>query len=401
MADNENINPQNGADTPGSPENVHIVDYEGKKIYLVATAHVSKDSVELVKNVVDEVKPDSICIELDEARYQNMKNPKKWEDTDLIKVIKSKRAGFLLAQLALGGFQKKIAGNLDTKVGGEMMQGMQCAEETGAELVLADRDIQTTFMRIWRKLSFFKKAKLVLSLLFSFGEDTEITDEELAELMKADMLDSVMSELKKDYPEIGQILISERDQYLAYKIKNAPGKKIVAILGAAHVPGIINEIPKQQDIKAIDYVPPKKKYSKIISWVIPLAIIGLLVYAFAINIQTGLRQLSIWVIWNSALAAIGTLAALGHPLSILVAAVTAPFTSVNPVLACGWFAGLVEANVRKPQVKDLNNLSEDVMHFKNFYKNRFLKTLLVVIFANIGSTVGTIIAGLDIATNLF
>ncbi len=384
-------------------DNVHKIEYNGKEIYLIATAHVSKESIELVKKVVSEEQPDSICIELDEARYQNIKNPKKWEETDLIKIIKSKRVGFMLAQLALSGFQKKLAGKLDTQVGGEMIQGMKCAEQTGAQLVLADRDIQTTFMRIWRKLSFWKKIKLALSLVFSFGDakEEEISDEEIAELMQADFLDAAMSELKKEYPEIGQILISERDQFLANKIKNAPGKKVVAILGAAHVPGVIQEIPKEQDIDAINFVPPKKKGSKIVAWVIPIIIIGLLVYAFALNIQTGLQQLSIWVIWNSGLAALGTLIALGNPLSILVAAVAAPFTSVNPVLACGWFAGLVEANVRKPQVKDLNNLAEDALHFKRYYKNRVLKTLLVVIFANIGSTVGTIVAGLDIIKNLF
>lgn len=383
-------------------ENVTKLEYQGKNIFLVATAHVSQESVELVKKVVEEEQPDSICIELDEARYQNIKNPKKWEDTNIVQIIKTKKVGFLLANLVLASYQKKIAGKLKTSVGGEMLQGIECAEKTGATLVLADRNIQTTFMRIWRKMGFFKKLKLILSLLFSFQSDQdELSEEDIQELLKKDMLDSAMSDLKKDYPEIGEILIHERDQYLANKIKNAPGQTIVAILGAAHVKGVAQELFKEQNMEEISYIPKKGKGSKIIGWIVPAIIIGLLIYAFYLNIQTGLQQLTTWVLWNSVFAGLGTLAALGHPLSILTAFVLAPFTSLNPLLACGWFAGLVEANVRKPTVKDLQNLSEDAMHFKQFYKNRFLKTLLVVIFANVGSTIGTIVAGIDIAKNLF
>lgn len=383
--------------------NIHKLESGGKNIYLIGTAHVSPESVELVKRAASELKPDSICIELDEARYNNMKNPKKWEDTDLIKVIKSKRVGFLLAQLILGSYQKKLAGSLNSQVGGEMAAGMKCAEEQGANLVLADRDLQVTFMRIWRKMSFFRKLKLIISLIFSFGGDEgeEISEEELKELMQKDLLDSALSELKQEYPEIGEILIDERDTYLAYKIKNAPGDTVIAVLGAAHVPGIMSKIEKDISIDEISEVPKKKKISKAVGWIIPIVIIGLLVYAFTLNIATGMQQLSVWVLWNSLLAGIGALCALANPLSILTAAAVAPFTSVNPLLACGWFAGLVEANVSKPRVKDLQNLSEDVLHFKSFYKNRFLKTLLVVIFSNIGSTAGTIVAGLDIVKNLF
>lgn len=398
----EEISPNTDGELLDNP-NVHKTEIDGKTIYLIGTAHVSPESVELVKRACKELKPDSICIELDEARYNNMKNPKKWEDTDLIKVIKSKRVGFLLAQLILGSYQKKIAGSLNSNVGGEMIAGIECAEEQGANLVLADRDLQVTFMRIWRKMSFFRKLKLILSLIFSFGGDEgeEISEEELKELMQKDLLDSALSELKQEYPEIGEILIDERDAYLAYKIKNAPGNTVAAVLGAAHIPGIKSKIESDLSIDEISEVPKKQKISKVLGWIIPIVIIGLLVYAFTVNISTGLRQLSVWVLWNSLLAGIGALCALANPLSILTAALVAPFTSVNPLLACGWFAGLVEANVSKPRVKDLQNLSEDVLHFKSFYRNRFLKTLLVVIFSNIGSTVGTIVAGLDIVKNLF
>ena len=382
-------------------ENITKLEYQGKEIILIATAHVSRESAELVKQVIEEERPGSVCIELDEDRYSNMQNPKAWENTDIVKVIKSKRVGFLLANLALSSYQKKIAKKLDVPVGGEMIQGIESAKETGANLVLADRKIQTTFLRIWRKLSVWEKAKLLVSLIFSFDEDSEITDKDLQELLQADMLESVLIDMRKQFPKIGDILISERDQYLASKIKDAPGQKIVAVLGGAHVPGVKEEIYRSQDVDRISDIPPKSPVSKIISWAIPAAIICLIIYAFVVNVQTGLQQLLSWVLWNGTLAALFTALACGHPLSILTAFAAAPITSLNPLLACGWFAGLVEATVKKPTVQDVMNVQTDIFSLKGFYKNRFLKILMIVVLANIGSSIGTFIAGTDIIRNLF
>lgn len=382
-------------------DNVVRLAYQDKEIILIGTAHVSQESAELVKRVIDEEKPDSICVELDEDRYQNLQNPKSWEHTDVIQVIKTKKIGFLLANVVLGSFQKKIARQLGTVVGQEMLQGIKSAKETGAELVLADRNIQITFLRIWRKLGLWEKTKLFFSLLFSFGEEIELSSEDVKDLLKDETLESVVFEMRKKFPVIGEVLISERDQYLANKIKEAPGKKVVAILGGAHISGVKEEIFKRQDIDRITEVPRGSPVFKIIGWAIPAIIIGLFIYGFAINIQTGLQQLSVWVLWNSGLAALFTAFVLGHPLSILTALVTAPFTSMNPFLACGWLAGLVEATIRKPTVKDINNIPQDIFSFKRFFRNRFLKALAVVIMANIGSSIGTFVAGTNIIKNLF
>ena len=247
----------------------------------------------------------------------------------------------------------------------------------------------------------WRKVKLLVSLIFSFDEDSEITDKDLQELLQADMLESVLIDMRKQFPKIGDILISERDQYLASKIKDAPGQKIVAVLGGAHVPGVKEEIYRSQDVDRISDIPPKSPVSKIISWAIPAAIICLIIYAFVVNVQTGLQQLLSWVLWNGTLAALFTALACGHPLSILTAFAAAPITSLNPLLACGWFAGLVEATVKKPTVQDVMNVQTDIFSLKGFYKNRFLKTLMIVVLVNIGSSIGTFVAGTDIIRNLF
>lgn len=383
-----------------SENNIARLDYGDKEIILIATAHVSKESAELVRQVIEEEQPDSICIELDEERYQNLQNPKAWENTDIVKVIKSHRVGFLVANLILGSYQKKIARKLNTPVGGEMLQGMESARETGANLVLADRSIQTTFLRIWRKLSLWEKLKLFFSLLFTLEDDTEISNQDLQELLKEDMLESMTAGMRKQFPIIGEILLSERDQYLAYKIKNAPGKKVVAVLGGAHVPGVKKEIYQYQDIAAISALPPKSRLSRLVGWIVPAAVMGLIAYAFVLNLQTGLQQLSAWVLWTGALAALFTALSLGHPLSILTSFIAAPITTLHPMLACGWFAGLVEATIKKPTVQDVQNVQTDILSLKGIFRNRFLKTILVVTMANIGGSIGTIIGGMDIVKNL-
>ena len=210
-----------------------------------------------------------------------------------------------------------------------------------------------------------------------------------------------MTSMKEEFPKIGDILLCERDQHLANKIKNAPGKKIVAVLGGAHVAGVKEEIFKEQNMAEITSVPPAGKAGKIIGWAVPVAIVALIAYGFVQGFQTGMEQVLSWILWNGSLAALFTAIMLGHPLSILTAFVVAPISSLNPMLACGWFAGLMEAHIRKPKVEDVNNISNDIFSIKGLFHNRFLRTLLIVIMANLGSTLGTIIAGMDIIKNVF
>ncbi len=379
--------------------NITRLNYRGKEIILIATAHVSKASAQEVKEAIEIEKPDSICIELDKDRHESMLRPKAWENYDIVKIIKEKKVGLLLVNMILSSYQKRVASNLDTNVGQEMVQAMQSAKETNTNLVLADRNIQTTFIRIWRSHNFFDKTKLLFTIISSLFDDEKISEEELEKLKQEDMLQAALSDISKEFPKIAQTLIFERDQYLAYKIKTAPGNKIVAVLGAAHVPGIKEEIFKQQNIKELNRVPEKTFTSKIIGWIIPAIIIGLIGYSFIVSIQTGYAQLLNWIIWNSTLSALAAALVLAHPLSILTAFIVAPFTSLNPLLAAGWFAGLTEAYLRKPTVKDFQNINQDILSIKGFLKNRFLKTLLVVVFANLGSTLGTIISGLEIVKN--
>ena len=384
-------------------ENVTRIPYQDKEIILVATAHVSEASVELVRETIAQERPDSVCVELDEGRYQAIQNPKAWEKMDVVQVIRDKKLGLVLVQLLLSSYQKRMAKRLGTEVGGEMRQGIESAKEIGAEIVLADRNVQVTFLRIWRLLRLKEKFKLLSSLFFGEEEEEDLTEEDFVELLKQDMLASILAEMREELPIVGQVLVDERDQYLANKIKSAPGQKVLAVLGGAHVPGVKEELFKEQDMARLTTVPPKKSRAKYLGWIIPIFLVGAIVYSFIQGVDTGAQTLTSWVIWNGGGAALFAALALAHPLGILVAFLTAPFTTfMGPLAASGFFAGLVEAWVKKPTVNDIQRLPEDIFRFKGWWlQNRFLKVLLVVIMTNLGSTIGGIVAGIDIVGNLF
>src|SRR5699024_4175203 len=259
-----------------SEENITRLFLNDKEIILIGTAHVSKRSAEQVKEVIEAEQPDTVCIELDEQRFESINDKNKWRDMDIFKVVKDGKATLLLMNLAISTFQKRMAKQFGIQAGQEMIQGIDSAQEIGADLVLADRNIQTTFNRIWRGIGLKGKAMLLTSIIAGIFSDDTISEEELEEMKSQDMLDSMLQEFTESFPRLKVPLIDERDQYLAQKIKDAPGKKIIAVLGAAHVPGITKEIHKEHDLEELTKKPPKSKWPKIIGWSIPILIIGVI-----------------------------------------------------------------------------------------------------------------------------
>ncbi|WP_144460946.1 TraB/GumN family protein [Siminovitchia fortis] len=379
-----------------SEENITRLELNGKEFILIGTAHVSKQSAEQVKEVIEAEQPDSVCVELDEQRFESIQNKNQWKDMDIFKVIKEKKATLLLMNLAISSFQKRMAKQFGIQAGQEMIQGIESAKEIGADLVLADRNIQITFARIWNNLGFWGKAQLLSQVFFSIFNNEEITEEELEKMKNQDTINAILKEFTDSFPRLKVPLIDERDQFLAQKIKEAPGKKIVAVLGAAHVPGITEEIHKEHDLKRLSERPPKSKVPKIIGWSIPILIFALIAYTFYANPSAGWQQTISWVLWHGSLSALGAALAFGHPLAILTAFVASPITSLNPLLAAGWFAGAVQAYMRRPHVRDFENMSQDVFSFKGFWNNKVTRILLVVVLANLGSSVGTFVGGVDV-----
>jgi len=374
-------------------DNTHHLNFEDKKITLIGTAHVSFESADLVQKVIEDEKPDMVCVELCESRYQSIMQKSKWQNTNLIKVIKEKKAFLLLSNLMLAYFQKKVGQKLGIRPGEEIVRAIQAATSVGARIHLADRDIRTTLSRTWRCMGLWAKIRLLFQLVTSVGEMDSIKKSDIEEMKKKDVLEMFLSEIGKSFPEIRRILIDERDQYLAHMIRSAPGKKIVAVVGAGHVPGIQSYWERHIDLDALNQIPPKGKVFGFLKWGIPSFIVCLIIVGFLYaGSSAGTSMIKWWVLANAILAGLGAAIALGHPLTILSAIVSSPITSLNPMIAAGWVAGLVEVFLGKPKVKDFERLPEDISSLKGFWKNKITRILLVVAFTNIGSSVGTFVA---------
>ncbi|CAD5903218.1 TraB/GumN family protein [Carnobacterium maltaromaticum] len=380
-------------------EEVRKVYFKGKELILIGTNHASIVSPILVRKTIENENPDTVCIELDETRYQNYLNENRWEDMDVVQVIKEKKVILLLAQLFYGALQKKMAKLMKSeKAGQDMSQAITSAQESGANIELVDRDIQITLKKMWNSLTFWQRLILPYHVLSSTDLEEE---QDLTVLYNSDVVDTAFLSLKEKLPGPYEELVTNRDSYLSMKIKNASGKKIVAVVGRAHLDGIIEKLDQDFDLNKMDTIPPKSWNSKLVSWIFPLLLISLLIWSFVIGFDNGIQQLSIWLLWNSGLAALFTALSLGHPLSILVAFVTAPIGTLSPVLAVGFFVSLTEAWVRKPRVKDFQNIPTDIEHVRTFFKNRALRILLLFVTASLGGMLGNIISGLQIVKNLF
>lgn len=376
-----------------------LVFKNGKTITLVGTAHVSQKSVDEVKSVIDEVKPDHICLELDAGRWQSKTQPQDWKNQDIRKVFKTNKAFLMIANMALAGYQKRMGDQTGSAPGEEIISAGHIAEEQHIPFSLCDREIQITLKRAWRKSSFWNKMKLLGELAEAVFSKEEVTPEELEQLKNNATMQSMLQDLAKELPTVKQVLIDERDQYLATSIWNAPGTNIVAIIGAGHQNGIVKQFRAYErgyptaDLKSISEVPPASKASKVISFLIPATIIAIIAWGFArAGWQQGAKMFGYWVAVNAIFTAIGGIIGLAHPLNIVISALASPFTSLNPTIGVGIVSGLVEATLHKPKVRDFEGLAEDATHVSAWYKNRILHALLVFLTCSVGSSVGTIIA---------
>lgn len=375
------------------PQRVTHVKVDDKDVYLVGTAHISKESVEDVHTTIEQVRPDAICVELCKARHQAMTQADNWRKMDIFKIIRQKKAVFLLAQLIMSSFYRRLGEKLGVQPGAEMLEGIHMAEQTGATLVLADRDIEITLKRVWGYLGFWSKLKLALQLVVSTLFTEKIDTDMIEQLKKQDQLEAIMAEFAEQFPEIKRRLIDERDTYLAQKIRTAPGQTIVAIIGAGHVDGIKSQIHQDQPLDELMTLPPKSIWGPLLAWGLPLLILGLIAYGFTKGTAHGFQNVYIWVLVTGSLAGVGAAMAFAHPLTILSAFVAAPITTLHPLLAAGWIAGIVQAFVKRPTVRDLEDLPEAIATVKGFWTNPVTRILLIIVLSNIGASIGVFIAG--------
>ena len=358
---------------------------------LLGTAHISTKSVEAVKQQIEDYKPDVVAVELCKSRYDSLITGRRLDKEGLLKVIKEGKAPLVLLQSLLAAEQRKLGLDEGQQPGAELLEAVNLAEALGLQVELIDRDIQVTLRRAWRKMKFREKFKILFSML---GEEDDEVEVDLDEILESrDILTDLMNELKEFSPGAGEVLIDERDEYLAQNILNIDSnKKILAVVGAGHLSGIERCLVSEQTkdrIEELSVVPQRSRLSKSIPWLIPLFVFGLFGFLLYDGDSADIVELfTVWTLANAVLAAIGCIIARGHILAIITAALASPITSLNPFLAAGWFAGYVQLKVAEPTAEDLQEFLK-LESLGSFWSNKAGRVLLVTALTNLGSMLGS------------
>ena len=392
-----------------SEDIVKIIQCGGSEITLVGTAHVSRRSVQTVEEKIGQGTFDCVAVELCPPRYDNIVNQSSWKNLDIFEVFKQKKATLLLVNLALAAYQKRLADKLGVEPGKEMLRAVELAKEKGLRLEVIDRNISTTLHRLVTRVSLWQKIKIFAGLVAGIFVGEEIDEKRVEELKQGDMLHSMVDEFGQELPEIKEVLIDERDWYMTGKLialakeENAP-RNILALVGAGHLQGMVPSFespPDQKRMDELDQKPPSSRIGYYIGWAICLFILSMFFVGYRQSPELGWNLVVTWVVINGGLSALGAALALAHPLSILTAFLAAPLTSLNPTIGAGMVVGLVESSLRKPKVSDFESLRDDIGVMGMWWKNRVVRVLLAFFFANLGSAIGTYVAGASIVSQVF
>jgi pheromone shutdown protein TraB len=407
------------SDQPFDPAQygIRTVELGPRTFYLLGTAHVSADSVTAVEDTIARGGMDHVCIEIDEGRFRSVSRKNDWSRLDIFQVIKRHQAFLLLSNLVLSSFQRRMGENTGVAPGSEMIAAVNRAKEAGIAYSFGDRPVAATLRRAWAKTGFWGKNKLLAGMLASAFSREQVTEEDLRKLQEQNELEAMLNELADYLPSVKEVLIDERDQYLAQSIWDAEGNRVLAVVGAGHVPGITRWLerlaahdeaggprdggsgdgaptaPPLINKAALEVIPPPGPVRKAIPWVVPAVVGSLIIWGFFRGgWEGGVQSLTRWILVNGTLSAIGAIAALAHPVTIIVSFLAAPVTSMNPTIGVGFVSGLLEAVLRKPRVVDFENLNTDILSIRGVYRNRLTHILLVFFFSTIGSAVGTFVA---------
>ncbi len=362
---------------------------------IIGTAHVSSESVNEVKDKIYEIQPDRVAIELDYGRYTKLKKSmmgiEEDESISVTTIIKENKVGLFLVTTVLSYFQSKIGAEVDVAPGSEMIGAIEAAEDLGIPIALIDRDINTTLERALNRMSFIDKIKFLYAILSSDTDDEEI---DIEDLKNPEKLDDLLEMFKDEAPDIYEVLVHERDAFLAGSILRIPEDKVIAVVGAGHQPGINRYLDNPESIpplEELNKIIDKKglPWSKIILTLIPIlfVVIFFLAYFNGINITYNLYE---FIAISMLMGFLGSILSGSKIQSAIVGGVVAPLTIIHPLLAAGWFSGLTEAKYRKVRQSDIKNLAH-FESFKDLWHNNIFRILLVVIGTNIAVSIATLV----------
>ncbi len=380
-------------------------------ISLLGTAHVSRVSVEQVKDLLREPACfDAVAVELCQSRYQSLIDPDGLAQLDLFAVIRQKRAYMVAANLALSAYQHRLAEQIGVDPGAEQREAIIQAQRLGIPILLIDREIGVTLKRAASNLGFFGRINLFVGLLGGLLSRDRVTEDDIESLKQGDVLETAFSEFAENRKDLFKSLISERDSFMAARlredIQQQGYSRVLAVIGAGHCKGVARELleqtqPPAELIAQLQTVPPAGLLWRTLPWLVVAVILGLFAYGFTRGPTVGWDVVSDWVLINGGLSALGAALAGAHPLTVLGAFCAAPLTSLNPTIGAGMVTAGIELALRRPRVGDFKTLREAVSHWSGWWRNRVARTLLVFVFSTIGSALGTYIAGFHVLSRLF
>ena len=391
---------------------IERVQRDGVEYVVLGTAHVSRSSVDAVDALLAHEHFDAVAVELCDSRAQSMRDPEAFKQIDLFKVIRQGKAGMVAASLVLSTFQKRLADQSGIQPGAEMKAAMDGADQRGLPLWLIDREVGTTLKRAWHSVGFWQRFGLLGGLLASVFEREEIEQAEIEKLKQGDLLESAFSEFASESKPLFQSLISERDAFMAARLREesahsatAEPRRVLVVIGAGHLKGLSGLLRDQHDDPAITVAklaatPPKARWPKWLAVALVLLVFAAIAYAFHRNAALGTQALLSWVLFTGGFAALGAVAAGGHPLSILAAFIAAPIKPFRPGIPAGGISAMAEAWVRHPRVVDFDTLRDDIVHWSGWWKNRVARTLLNFFLVSIGTIIGEYSAGIHIFKSL-
>jgi pheromone shutdown-related protein TraB len=391
---------------------IERVQRDGVEYVVLGTAHVSRSSVDAVEALLAHEYFDAVAIELCDSRAQSMRDPEAFKQMDLFKVIRQGKAGMVAASLVLSTFQKRLADQSGIQPGAEMKAAMDGAEQRGLPIWLIDREVGTTLKRAWHSVGFWQRFGLLGGLLASVFEREEIEQGEIEKLKQGDLLESAFSEFASESKPLFQSLISERDAFMAARLREesahtatAEPRRVLVVIGAGHLKGLSGLLRDQHDdpastVAKLAATPPKARWPKWLAVALVLLVFAAIAYAFHRNAALGTQALLSWVLFTGGFAALGAVAAGGHPLSILAAFIAAPIKPFRPGIPAGGISAMAEAWVRHPRVVDFDTLRDDIVHWSGWWKNRVARTLLNFFLVSIGTIIGEYSAGIHIFKSL-
>lgn len=388
---------------PAGEADVHRLRCGEREIFLVGTAHVSQRSVELVREVIERERPDVVCIELDAGRYEALSQEKRFAEQDLREVMRKKQLATLMLNLILASYQRRLGLKLGVAPGSELLEAARAAHDHGIPIALCDREVRITLRRAWKSLGWWQRMQLLSELLASVIESPDVTEEDLARLREQDVVTEVMNELGRLMPDLKRVLIDERDAYLAHKILEAEGRRIVAVVGAGHVEGMKRRLEngERTDLAAIEEIPPDSFAWKLAGWSVPASIVAAIAWiAIRQGPEAAGENVAIWFLAHAIPTAIGGLFALGHPLAIAVGAFSSPFTALSPLIGAGHVAAFAQLWAAPPLVSDFATVGDDLAVAKRWWQSRLMRIFLVFVLTTLGSSLGTWVGGLGVLRNL-